>query len=35
MPYRRITYIEQCWYVIMFKLRELLRKKEEKDDDRA
>jgi hypothetical protein len=31
MPYRKVTYLEQMWYLILFKLRELLGK--EKDDD--
>ncbi len=26
MPYRRVSYLEQCWYLIQFKLRELLGK---------
>lgn len=35
MPYRKVGYLEQCWYLLRYKIRELLRKKEEKDDDRA
>ena len=25
MPYRRVTYAEQCWYILRFKLREVLK----------
>ena len=32
MPYRKVTYLEQAWYLILFKIRELLRR-EEKDND--
>lgn len=31
MPYRRVTYLEQMWYLLRYKLRELLGK--EKDND--
>ncbi len=31
MPYRKITYLEQMWYLLRYKLRELLGK--EKDND--
>ena len=31
MPYRRVRYLEQCWYLVLYKLRELLGK--EKDND--
>lgn len=31
MPYRKVGYLEQCWYLIRYKIRELLGK--EKDDD--
>ena len=31
MPYRKITYLEQMWYLLRYKIRELLGK--EKDDD--
>ena len=24
MPYRRVTYAEQCWYILRYKLREVL-----------
>lgn len=26
MPYRRVSYLEQCWYLVLYKLRELLGK---------
>ncbi len=32
MPYRRVSYLEQCWYLIKYKIRELLRR-EENDND--
>ena len=32
MPYRKVSYLEQCWYLIRCKIRELLRR-EEKDND--
>lgn len=32
MPYRKVRYLEQCWYLIRYKLRQLLRR-EEKDND--
>lgn len=25
MPYRRVSYAEQCWYILRFKLREVFR----------
>ena len=25
MPYRRVTYAEQCWYILRFKLRKVLK----------
>lgn len=31
MPYRKWTYLEQCWYLIKYKILELLGK--EKDND--
>lgn len=31
MPYRKVTYLEQMWYLLRFKIRELLGK--EKNDD--
>lgn len=31
MPYRKVTYMEQIWYLLRYKLRELLGK--EKDND--
>lgn len=34
MPYRKVSYWEQCWYLLRHKLRQLLRR-EEKDNDRA
>lgn len=33
MPYRKVSYLEQMWYLLRYKIRELLGK--EKDDDRA
>lgn len=27
MPYRKVTYREQLWYIIRFKLRELFHRK--------
>lgn len=27
MPYRKVTYREQIWYIIRFKLRELFHRK--------
>lgn len=27
MPYRKVTYREQVWYIIRFKLRELFHRK--------
>ena len=32
MPYRRVTYLEQAWYLILFKIRELLRGEEKRHD---
>lgn len=32
MPYRKVTYIEQMWYLLRYKILELLRKKEERND---
>lgn len=32
MPYRRMTYLEQLWYLVKFKLLQLLQR-EEKDND--
>lgn len=32
MPYRRVSYLEQMWYLIKYKIRELLRR-EENDND--
>ena len=32
MPYRKVTYLEQCWYLILFKIRELLRGEEKRHD---
>ena len=32
MPYRKMTYLEQALYLLLYKLRELLRR-EEKDND--
>ena len=32
MPYRKVSYLEQCWYLLRYKLRQLLRR-EEKDND--
>lgn len=32
MPYRKVSYLEQCWYLIKYKILELLRR-EEKDND--
>ena len=29
MPYRKVTYLEQCWYLLRYKLRELLGKEKE------
>lgn len=29
MPYRKITYLEQMWYLLRYKLRELLGKEKE------
>ena len=29
MPYRRVTYLEQCWYLLRYKIRELLGKEKE------
>lgn len=26
MPYRKVGYLEQCWYIVRYKLREVLRK---------
>ncbi len=34
MPYRKVTYLEQLWYMVKYKLLELLRREEE-DNDRA
>ena len=31
MPYRKVSYLEQMWYLLRYKIRELLGK--EKDDD--
>lgn len=28
LPYRKVTYTEQCWYILRFWLRRLLRKKD-------
>lgn len=30
MPYRKVTYMEQCWYLIKYKILELLRREERK-----
>lgn len=27
LPYRKVTYTEQCWYILRFWFRRLLRKK--------
>ena len=27
MSYRKVGYLEQCWYIIKFKLRELFRRR--------
>ena len=32
MPYRKVTYLEQCWYLILFMIRELLRGEEKRHD---
>lgn len=32
MPYRRVSYLEQCWYLIKYKIRELLRREEKGND---
>lgn len=32
MPYRRVSCLEQCWYLIRYRLRELLGGKEKNDD---
>ena len=29
MPYRKVTYLEQCWYLLRYKIRELLGKEKE------
>lgn len=31
MPYRKVTYLEQCWYLIKYKILELLRKETDND----
>ncbi len=28
MPYRKVTYLEQMWYLLRYKIRELLRREE-------
>lgn len=30
MPYRKVTYREQIWYIIKFKLREIFRSRKKK-----
>ena len=30
MPYRKVGYAEQCWYMIRFKIRHLFRRKKKK-----
>lgn len=32
MPYRKVTYLEQMWYLLRHKILELLRKEEERND---
>lgn len=29
MPYRKVSYLEQAWYLVLYKLRELLGKEKE------
>ena len=26
MPYRKVGYMEQCWYIVRYKIREVFRK---------
>lgn len=35
MPYRRVTYLEQIWYLLRYKILELLRREEENHDREA
>ena len=30
MPYRKVTYAEQTWYIIRYKLRELFHRRKKK-----
>lgn len=32
MPYRKVGYLEQIWYLLRYKILELLRKEEERND---
>lgn len=32
MPYRKMTYLEQALYLLLYKLRELLRREEKNND---
>jgi len=32
MPYRRMTYLEQLWYLVKFKLLQLLQREEKNND---
>lgn len=33
MPYRKVGYAEQCWYLIRFKIRHLFRRKKKRKKD--
>ena len=33
MPYRKITYLEQMWYLFKYKLRQLLRRERRRRND--
>ena len=33
MPYRKVSYLEQCWYLIMYKLRSFRRRRKGKKHD--